>query len=99
MQINTMDACTGITIDADGRSSEWIGTHTRFTDPPEPDPTLVIVSIGSSTTSAQTVLPFGVYKTADFLELLWRQTGADVDGEEAVYTARGGRKYRVRLVA
>lgn len=96
-----MEACTGITIDADGRSSEWIGTHTRFTDPPEPDPTQVIVSIGSSTTSAQsfTVLPFGIYKTADFLELLWRQTGADVEGEEAVYTARDGRKYRVCLVA
>ena len=41
--------------------------------------------------------PFGRVKTAPFLELLWRRTGADCDGEEEEMEFPNGKTYTVVL--
>jgi len=41
--------------------------------------------------------PFGRVKTAPFLELFWRRTGADCDGEEEEMEFPNGKTYTVLL--
>jgi hypothetical protein len=41
--------------------------------------------------------PFGIIKTPPFLELFWRKTGADCDGEEEEMEFPGSGKYLIRL--
>ena len=41
--------------------------------------------------------PFGMIDTAPFLELLWRQTGADCDGEEENMVFPDGKTYHIML--
>ena len=41
--------------------------------------------------------PFGAIETAPFLELLWRQTGADCDGEEEDMVFPDGKTYHIIL--
>ena len=41
--------------------------------------------------------PFGRVKTAPFLELFWRRTGADCDGEEEEMEFPNGKTYTVVL--
>ena len=41
--------------------------------------------------------PFGTIETAPFLELLWRQTGADCDGEEEDMVFPDGKTYHIIL--
>lgn len=41
--------------------------------------------------------PFGMIETAPFLELLWRQTGADCDGEEEDMVFPDGNTYHIIL--
>ena len=43
-------------------------------------------------------LPCGTRPAASFREELWRQTGADVAGEEAEYTCACGRTHAIKLV-
>ena len=45
----------------------------------------------------KTQMPFGMVKTAPFLELLWRNTGADCAGEEEEMEFPGGSRYKVLL--
>tara|TARA_Y100001935_G_scaffold2677_1_gene2209 strand:+ start:511 stop:1395 length:885 start_codon:yes stop_codon:yes gene_type:complete len=45
----------------------------------------------------KTNTPFGMVETAPFLELLWRNTGADCSGEEEEMEFPGGSRYRVLL--
>jgi len=42
--------------------------------------------------------PFGTIETAPFLELLWRQTGADCDGEEEDMVFPDGKTYHIILL-
>ena len=41
--------------------------------------------------------PFGAIETSPFLELLWRQTGADCDGEEEDMVFPDGKTYHIIL--
>ena len=41
--------------------------------------------------------PFGIINTSPFLELFWRKTGADCDGEEEEMEFPGSGKYLFRL--
>jgi hypothetical protein len=43
-------------------------------------------------------MPFGLIETEPFLELFWRKTGADCDGEEEEMEFPDGTKYRIALV-
>tara|TARA_Y100000590_G_scaffold428651_1_gene540227 strand:+ start:634 stop:1476 length:843 start_codon:yes stop_codon:yes gene_type:complete len=45
----------------------------------------------------KTNTPFGMVETAPFLELLWRNTGADCSGEEEEMEFPGGSRYMVLL--
>jgi len=45
----------------------------------------------------KTQTPFGMMETAPFLELLWRKTGADCDGEEEDMVFPDGKTYHVTL--
>ena len=45
----------------------------------------------------KTKMPFGMVETAPFLELLWRNTGADCAGEEEEMEFPGGSRYMVLL--
>ena len=45
----------------------------------------------------KTQMPFGMVKTAPFLELLWRNTGADCAGEEEEMEFPGGSRYTILL--
>ena len=45
----------------------------------------------------QTQMPFGVIENAPFLELFWRNTGADCDGEEEEMEFPDGKTYMVTL--
>ena len=45
----------------------------------------------------KTQMPFGMVETAPFLELLWRQTGVDCDGEEEEMEFPGGCRYKIIL--
>ena len=41
--------------------------------------------------------PFGMIETVPFLELLWRKTGADCDGEEEDMVFPDGKTYHIIL--
>ena len=45
----------------------------------------------------KTQMPFGMVETAPFLELLWRNTGADCAGEEEEMEFPGGSRYTILL--
>ena len=45
----------------------------------------------------KTKMPFGMVETAPFLELLWRNTGADCAGEEEEMEFPGGSRYTIFL--
>ena len=47
--------------------------------------------------SENTQMPFGQVKTAPFLELFWRKTGADCDGEEELMELPDGYTYLISL--
>ena len=47
--------------------------------------------------SENTQMPFGSVKTAPFLELFWRKTGADCDGEEESMELPDGNTYLICL--
>lgn len=47
--------------------------------------------------SENTQLPFGIVKNEPFLELFWRKTGADCDGEEAWMQMPDGYTYLISL--
>ena len=47
--------------------------------------------------SEKTQTPFGIIDTAPFLELFWRNTGADCDGEEEDMKFPDGKIYHVIL--
>ena len=47
--------------------------------------------------SENTQMPFGSVKTAPFLELFWRKTGADCDGEEEWMNLPDGNTYLICL--
>ena len=47
--------------------------------------------------SENTQMPFGIVKNGPFLELLWRKTGIDCDGEEALVQLPDGYTYLICL--
>ena len=47
--------------------------------------------------SENTQMPFGSVKTGPFLELFWRKTGADCDGEEERMELPDGNTYLICL--
>jgi hypothetical protein len=47
--------------------------------------------------SENTQMPFGLVKTAPFLELFWRKTGTDCDGEEEFMDLVDGNTYLICL--
>ncbi len=47
--------------------------------------------------SENTQMPFGLVKTAPLLELFWRKTGADCDGEEEMMELPDGNTYLICL--
>ena len=49
--------------------------------------------------SENTQMPFGSVKTGPFLELFWRKTGADCDGEEEMMELPDGNTYLICLAA
>jgi hypothetical protein len=63
-------------------------------DEDEGGETIVItVSMDSETTQ----MPFGTVRNAPFLELFWRKTGADCDGEEEFVLLPDGHTYLISL--
>jgi len=56
-------------------------------------PRVITVSMDSENTQ----MPFGSVKTAPFLELFWRLTGADCDGEEEWMKLPDGYTYLISL--
>jgi len=70
--------------------------------PPEPlkdeegdriKPLVITISMDSETTQ----MPFGTVNTGPFLELFWRKTGADCDGEEEFMLLPDGHTYLISL--
>jgi len=49
--------------------------------------------------SENTHMPFGIVKNQPFLELFWRKTGVDCDGEIAQMTLPDGNIYIIQLAA
>jgi hypothetical protein len=56
-------------------------------------PMVITISLDSENTQ----MPFGSVKTAPFLELFWRKTGADCDGEEEWFELVDGNIYLICL--
>ena len=56
-------------------------------------PLVITISMDSETTQ----VPFGSVKNGPFLELFWRKTGADGDGEEAFMRLPDGNTYLISL--
>ena len=56
-------------------------------------PLVITVSMDSETTQR----PFGTVNTGPFLELFWRKTGADCDGEEEFMLLPDGHTYLISL--
>jgi hypothetical protein len=56
-------------------------------------PMIITISMDSENTQ----MPFGLVKTAPFLELFWRKTGADCDGEEEWMKLPNGYTYLISL--
>lgn len=56
----------------------------------------IIITIYMDSKNIQ--MPFGIVKTDPFLELLWRKTGVDCDGEEGSIQLPDGNTYLIRLV-
>jgi len=56
-------------------------------------PMVITISMDSENTQ----MPFGLVKTAPFLELFWRKTGADCDGEEEWMKLPDGNTYLISL--
>ena len=56
-------------------------------------PIVITISMDSENTQ----MPFGLVKTAPFLELFWRKTGADCDGEEEWMKLPDGYTYLISL--
>jgi hypothetical protein len=58
-------------------------------------PLVITVSMDSETTQ----MPFGTVRNKPFLELFWRKTGADCDGEEALMLLPDGNTYLISLAS
>ena len=56
-------------------------------------PMVITISMDSENTQ----MPFGLVKTGPFLELFWRKTGADCDGEEELMNLPDGYTYLICL--
>ena len=59
----------------------------------DPRPRVIVISMDSETTQ----MPFGTVNTEPFLELFWRKTGADCDGEEEFMQLPDGYTYLISL--
>jgi len=55
----------------------------------------MVITISMDSENIQ--MPFGLVKTAPFLELFWRKTGADCDGEEEWMKLPDGNTYLISL--
>ena len=56
-------------------------------------PLVITISMDSETTQ----MPFGIVRNKPFLELFWRKTGADCDGEVAFLRLPDGNTYLISL--
>lgn len=56
-------------------------------------PAVIVVSMSSENTT----MPFGIVKNKPFLELFWRKTGADCDGEQEYMKLPDGYTYLILL--
>ena len=59
----------------------------------EERPRVITISMDSENTQ----MPFGIVKNGPFLELLWRKTSIDCDGEEASMKLPDGYTYLISL--
>lgn len=59
----------------------------------DPKPAVIVVSMSSENTT----MPFGIVKNKPFLELFWRKTGADCDGEQEYMKLPDGYTYLIIL--
>ena len=59
----------------------------------DPKPAVIVVSMSSENTT----MPFGTVNNGPFLELFWRKTGADCDGEEEYMKLPDGYTYLILL--
>ena len=57
----------------------------------------IIITISMDSEFSQ--MPFGLVKTAPFLELFWRKTGADCEGEEELMNLPDGYTYLICLAS
>ena len=71
--------------------AEGIPPPVRYTE--DERPMVITISMDSENTQ----MPFGLVKTAPFLELFWRKTGADCDGEEECMMLPDGYTYLICL--
>ena len=55
------------------------------------------ISITVDMASEKIQTPFGMVETQPFLELFWRETGADCDGEEEEIELPDGQMYKITL--
>lgn len=58
-------------------------------------PLVITISMDSETTQ----MPFGTVRNGPFLELFWRKTGADCDGEEEFMLLPDGHTYLICLAS
>lgn len=56
-------------------------------------PWVIVISMDSKNTQ----MPFGIVKNKPFLELFWRKTGADCDGEQGYMKLPDGYTYLIIL--
>ena len=67
--------------------------------PPSSNTEQIIRVITISMDSEKTNMPFGIVNNEPFLELFWRKTGSDCDGEEAWMKLPDGYTYLISLAA
>ncbi len=85
--------CGGCFATLSKEAVDTILTKVEVPNAPVQDTNTITVYMDSEKTQS----PFGMFVTAPFLELFWRETGADCDGEEECLVFPDGKKYRVTL--
>lgn len=65
--------------------------------PPGSDSSEISQPIMVSISSEEFHMPFGRVKTLPFLELFWRNTGADCPDEEEIMKFPDGKKYKIKI--
>ena len=75
--------------------SEGIPSESLKDEEDDRETRVIVISMDSETTQ----MPFGTVNTEPFLELFWRKTGADCDGEEEYMRLPDGHTYLISLAS